>query len=79
MRTSGVIAEARVWAYGDYIDTDVLAPGLYMKSSMEVMASRSKGARDMPPEAPQWDAIDICSLTNNKQIIAFRLKVKGDV
>ncbi|MEE2996274.1 MAG: 3-isopropylmalate dehydratase [Pseudomonadota bacterium] len=39
MRTSGVIAEAKVWAYGDYIDTDVLAPGLYMKSSMEVMAS----------------------------------------
>lgn len=33
------IENARVWAFGDYIDTDVLAPGLYMKSSLEVMAS----------------------------------------
>ena len=35
----GVIARARVWHFGENIDTDVLAPGLYMKSSIEVMAS----------------------------------------
>jgi len=30
---------AKVWSFGDFIDTDVLAPGLYMKSSLKVMAS----------------------------------------
>ena len=39
MTTAGAIDKAKVWAYGDYIDTDVLAPGLYMKSPLDVMAS----------------------------------------
>ena len=39
MSTHGLIKGAKVWAFGDYIDTDVLAPGLYMKSSTEVIAS----------------------------------------
>ena len=39
MSGNGKIENARVWALGDYIDTDVLAPGLYMKSPMEVMAA----------------------------------------
>lgn len=39
MSEAGRIDRARVWAYGDYIDTDVLAPGLYMKSPLEEMAS----------------------------------------
>ena len=39
MRKTGVIEKARTWAYGDYVDTDVLAPGLYMKSPTEVMAA----------------------------------------
>lgn len=39
MTTPGKIEKAKVWAYGDYIDTDVLAPGLYMKSPLDVMAS----------------------------------------
>ena len=34
----GIIDRARVWAYGDEVDTDALAPGLYMKSSPEEMA-----------------------------------------
>ncbi len=34
----GIIERAKVWAYGDEVDTDVLAPGLYMKSSLEEMA-----------------------------------------
>lgn len=38
MSTPGIIDRAKVWAYGDYIDTDVLAPGLYMKSPLEEMA-----------------------------------------
>lgn len=39
MTTAGIIDRARVWAYGDYVDTDVLAPGLYMKSPLDVMAA----------------------------------------
>ncbi len=34
----GIIDRAKVWAYGDNVDTDVLAPGLYMKSPPEEMA-----------------------------------------
>ncbi|MDH5353895.1 MAG: 3-isopropylmalate dehydratase [Gammaproteobacteria bacterium] len=29
----------KVWVFGDDIDTDVLAPGLYMKGSLELLAS----------------------------------------
>lgn len=32
------IAAARVWAFGDGIDTDALAPGLHMKSPLEELA-----------------------------------------
>jgi 3-isopropylmalate/(R)-2-methylmalate dehydratase small subunit len=35
---AGILERAKVWAYGDEVDTDVLAPGLYMKSSLEEMA-----------------------------------------
>ena len=38
MSAPGIIDRAKVWAYGDYVDTDVLAPGLYMKSPLEEMA-----------------------------------------
>lgn len=38
MTSPGLIERAKVWAYGDYVDTDVLAPGLYMKSPLEEMA-----------------------------------------
>ena len=38
MTAPGIIERAKVWAYGDEVDTDVLAPGLYMKSSLEEMA-----------------------------------------
>lgn len=38
MSKPGIIERAKVWAYGDYVDTDVLAPGLYMKSPLEEMA-----------------------------------------
>ena len=36
----------RAWIFGDDIDTDVLAPGLYMKGSMEEMASHCLEAVD---------------------------------
>ena len=39
MSAKGKIENAKVWALGDYVDTDVLAPGLYMKSPLEVMAA----------------------------------------
>lgn len=29
----------RIWAFGDDVDTDLLAPGQYMKSPIEVLAS----------------------------------------
>lgn len=29
----------RAWVFGDDVDTDVLAPGLYMKGSVEMLAS----------------------------------------
>lgn len=38
MSPAGIIDRAKVWAYGDNVDTDVLAPGLYMKSPLEEMA-----------------------------------------
>ncbi len=36
----------RAWIFGDDIDTDVLAPGLYMKGSMEELASHCLEAVD---------------------------------
>ena len=43
----GIIDRAKVWAYGDDIDTDVLAPGLYMKSPLEEMAKHRQPSIDM--------------------------------
>lgn len=31
--------KGKVWVFGDDIDTDVLAPGLYMKGSLALLAS----------------------------------------
>ncbi len=32
------LIEGRAWVFGDNVNTDVMAPGLYFKSSMSVMA-----------------------------------------
>ncbi|WP_282604398.1 3-isopropylmalate dehydratase [Pelagibius sp. Alg239-R121] len=40
------LAAGRVWKYGDGVDTDLLAPGTYMKSSMEDLASHCLEAID---------------------------------
>lgn len=40
------MSEGRVWAFGDDVDTDVLAPGQYMKSPMDVLASHCLEALD---------------------------------
>jgi 3-isopropylmalate/(R)-2-methylmalate dehydratase small subunit len=37
--TASVNEGGRAWLFGDEVDTDVLAPGIYMKGSMEEMAS----------------------------------------
>ncbi|MBT3702555.1 MAG: 3-isopropylmalate dehydratase [Alphaproteobacteria bacterium] len=37
--TEPVKEGGRAWLFGDEVDTDVLAPGIYMKGSMEEMAS----------------------------------------
>lgn len=36
----------KAWVFGDDIDTDVLAPGLYMKGTLDVMASHCLEAVD---------------------------------
>jgi len=33
------VIEGRAWVFGDNVNTDAMAPGLYFKASMEVMAS----------------------------------------
>lgn len=38
--------EGRAWVFGDNIDTDVLAPGLYMKGGVEEMAAHCLEAVD---------------------------------
>lgn len=39
-------AAGRVWKYGDGVDTDLLAPGAYMKGSMEDLAGHCLEAID---------------------------------
>ena len=48
----------RAWVFGDDIDTDVLAPGAYMKGPVEVMASHCLEAVD-PHFAARVKAGDI--------------------
>jgi len=36
----------RAWTFGDGINTDVMAPGLYFKSSLEIMATHCMEAVD---------------------------------
>jgi len=38
--------EGKAWVFGDGVNTDVMAPGLYFKSSMEVMAPHCMEAVD---------------------------------
>jgi 3-isopropylmalate/(R)-2-methylmalate dehydratase small subunit len=40
------VLEGRAWVFGDDINTDVMAPGLYFKSSMDVMARHCLEAVD---------------------------------
>ena len=40
------VIEGRAWVFGDDINTDVMAPGLYFKSSMDVMARHCLEAVD---------------------------------
>jgi len=48
----------RAWIFGDEIDTDVLAPGIYMKGSMEDMATHCLETVD-PTFAPGVQAGDV--------------------
>jgi 3-isopropylmalate/(R)-2-methylmalate dehydratase small subunit len=40
------MSEGRAWVFGDDIDTDVLAPGIYMKGSLDDMAAHCLEAVD---------------------------------
>ena len=33
------VSDGRVWIFGDDIDTDILAPGKYMKGGLEILAA----------------------------------------
>ena len=48
----------RAWTFGDGINTDVMAPGLYFKSSLEIMATHCMEAVD-PDFAGQVTSGDI--------------------
>lgn len=48
---SWLVREGRAWVFGGGIDTDVLAPGVYMKGSIEEMAKHCLEAVD-PGFAP---------------------------
>lgn len=43
---SSELTAGRIWKYGDGVDTDLLAPGAYMKGSMEELASHCLEAID---------------------------------
>ena len=43
---TGMIREGRVFAFGDGVNTDVMAPGLFFKDSMDVMARHCMEAID---------------------------------
>ncbi len=43
---SQAIATGRVWKYGDGVDTDLLAPGIYMKGSLDELAGHCLEAID---------------------------------
>ena len=45
--TAGSDGGGRAWLFGNDIDTDVLAPGLYMKGSIEELASHCLEAVDV--------------------------------
>ena len=60
----GMIARAKAWAYGDEIDTDVLAPGLYMKSPLEEMARHCLETVD-PDFVPNVRAGDVICAGSN--------------
>ena len=50
--------EGRAWVFGDGINTDVMAPGLYFKSAMDVMARHCMEVID-PTFAPNITPGDI--------------------
>ncbi len=54
----------RAWVFGDDIDTDVLAPGLYMKSPLEELASHCLETVD-PQFAANVRAGDVIFAGNN--------------
>ncbi len=40
------VSDGRVWIFGDDIDTDILAPGKYMKGGLEILAAHCLEAID---------------------------------
>jgi 3-isopropylmalate/(R)-2-methylmalate dehydratase small subunit len=63
-RQSAGIESGRVWKYGDGVDTDLLAPGIYMKGPIETLATHCLEAID-PPFASQVKPGDIVVAGHN--------------
>lgn len=76
------IIEGTVWRFGDAIDTDVLAPGLYMKGSLEELARHCLEAVD-PDFAGQVRPGDIVvagahfGIGSSREQAALALKALG--
>jgi 3-isopropylmalate/(R)-2-methylmalate dehydratase small subunit len=63
-RQSAGIESGRVWKYGDGVDTDLLAPGIYMKGPIETLATHCLEAID-PAFASQVKPGDIVVAGHN--------------
>ena len=60
-------ASGKAWVFGDEINSDVMAPGIYFKESMEVMASHCLEAVD-PDFASNVQPGDIVVGVNGRAI-----------
>ena len=72
----------KAWVFGDNIDTDVLAPGLYMKGPLKLLAAHCLEAVD-PDFAPNVEVGDVIvaqgdtPIRDFKQLQAIIEKQKG--
>lgn len=77
-----LIVKGRAWTFGDNIDTDVLAPGLYMKGPIENLAAHCLETVD-PEFAPNVSPGDIVvggdnfGMGSSREQAAMALKALG--
>ena len=77
-----LIVKGRAWTFGDNIDTDVLAPGLYMKGPIEGLAAHCLETVD-PEFAPNVSPGDVVvggdnfGMGSSREQAAMALKALG--